>query len=307
MGEDFKTRYSKALIRLGNTCNNQCRFCHARGAGTRKFDIDTVEAMRRIQDAGSRRVGMAVFSGGEPTMRKDLVALCRHAKSLGLASGIITNGRMLCYKNFTEELLSVGLEYVVVSLHGPDAETHNHITTTDSFSQTLAGIKNISGKSAQLVVNTVLTHGNITLLDHMTALLKKFAPLHYKISIPEPRGAVLANPELFLTPFQAEQAVERFLRNFDPERLGITVGFDGFTPCSLKGFVGRNDDFFTHGFKYICEADSTEFHSPDHGDRTFAPVCIDCSMYHLCPGIYKVYEKMGGQVVPFRELSPDSI
>ncbi|MCK5845788.1 MAG: radical SAM protein, partial [Victivallales bacterium] len=94
----------KILLRLGYSCNNECVFCHSRDRRFKNADQGTDLITLRIEAAAEAGVDMVVFSGGEPTIRKDLFELCARAQSVGLEVGLITNGRMLYYKDYAERL-----------------------------------------------------------------------------------------------------------------------------------------------------------------------------------------------------------
>ncbi|HOC92328.1 MAG TPA: radical SAM protein [bacterium] len=279
---------TKALLRLGYTCNNNCFFCHSYRTGEEKTDLETEECERRIALAAKAGAGTVVFSGGEPTIRKDILHLCRYAKSIGLKSGIITNGRMLGYKGFCEKLHLAGLNYALVSLHGDNEETHDLHVGTSAFSQTLAGLTEIARLPVSLVVNTVLTKLNSDRLENMLAVISKFAPLRWKISLPEPRGAILSRMNLTLNPNDAASSVSKLLSSKKPPS-GVSLGFDGFTPCLLEDYFALNDDFFTHGFSMVWYADEDRFYTPDRGNRNLRQTCQECAYYDVCPGIYAEY------------------
>jgi len=299
MAEIMTQQYRKALIRLGHPCNNRCLFCHSAARNERV--LSTAQAMDKIRDAAGQGAEMIVFSGGEPTIRKDLFLLCEFTQNCGLETGLITNGRMLYYKEFSDRLMALGLKYVLVSLHGRDAETHNMLTGAEGFTQTLVGLRNIAGRAAHLVVNTVVTRFNAAHLGDIARLLQPFAPLHYKISMPEPRGGILENPGQVLAPEQAADSVVRFLSQHDTAA-GITVGVDGMTPCLLPGLFHLNDDLFTHGFFLISEPGEDSFFPPDHGERAKSLHCPECSHYQSCPGIYTKYFEL----FPHTQLNPIS-
>ncbi len=294
-----------ALIRLGYACNNNCIFCHSsdhRGAGHEQ-DIDRIK--RKIRLASEHGAGTVVFSGGEPTIRKDILDIFEYTHELNLGVGLITNGRMFCYPDFTRRVADIGLEYILVSIHGPDAKTHNMHTGVDSFRQSLGGLAAISGSAARVVVNTVLTRRNAAGLAQTARLLERFAPIHFKISLPEPRGAVLNHFDIVLSTHAAAGAVENFLMEYEPGN-GLTAGIDGLTPCLLADYSSLNDDFFTHGFYLVSEPGEDDFFPPSHGLRGFDRNCMFCSMRHLCPGIYVKYFEMfpGISLTPLkREVS----
>lgn len=278
--------HRKALIRLGSLCNNRCLFCHM-SADNRPV-LTTAEAKAKIRLAAELGIDMVVFSGGEPTIRKDFFELCSYVRGCGLDTGMISNGRMLFYQQFADELLAQGLKYVLLSLHGHDAKTHDSLTGAQGFKQVLAGLRRIAGHIPHLVVNTVLTRLNAGSLSRIAERLAPLGPLHFKVSLPEPKGAILSNPQLVLRPDKAAAVIAGLLDSYADNNV-VAIGVDGLTPCLLRDFFHRNDDFFTHGFSLVSEPGESEFFLPDRGERAFGPACVKCSYYHLCPGIYRKY------------------
>jgi len=62
-------------------------------------------ALRLLWEAGVPHV---VFTGGEPTLREDLVELVRYAEELGQVTGLLTDGRRLWDPAYLDELLLAG-------------------------------------------------------------------------------------------------------------------------------------------------------------------------------------------------------
>lgn len=276
------------MIRLGYACNNNCVFCHSscgRGTG---LELDTARVSEKVLLASELGAGSVIFTGGEPTIRRDFIEIIKHANGLGLGAGVITNGRMFKYGDFAKQVAAVGLDYALVSLHGPDAETHDAHTGAESFKQTIAGLAAITKLAGRVTVNTVLTRKNAARLPIIARLLENFAPVHFKISLPEPKGEALNNFDFVLPPHDAARTVADFLRGFKPGN-GVTVGVDGLTPCLLEDFFALNDDFFTHGIYLASDPEEDGFHTPSHGLRGYTRNCILCSMRHLCPGVYLEY------------------
>ncbi len=107
----------KALIKVGYACNENCTFCHT--ADMRHIDDSADRVDWKI--ARAKRLGytMAVLSGGEPTMRPELLRWARKSAALGLDFGLVTNGLMLSYPHVVDELVNdCRLRYVYMSMHG---------------------------------------------------------------------------------------------------------------------------------------------------------------------------------------------
>ena len=115
-------------IELTNRCNFQCKFCGIKHYRTN--DDMPLDDVKRILDDIKRakfsggNVYMISFNGlGEPLLSPDLIEAIRYAKERFPFVGFVTNGYRLDRK-MTEELLSVGVDYISVSLNAIDANVY---------------------------------------------------------------------------------------------------------------------------------------------------------------------------------------
>src|SRR5258708_14066349 len=81
------------LAELSHRCPLQCPYCSnplelERGTG----EIDTATWRRVLSEAAALGVLQVHFSGGEPTVRRDLAALVRHSTGVGLYHNLHTSG-----------------------------------------------------------------------------------------------------------------------------------------------------------------------------------------------------------------------
>src|SRR6185295_10259865 len=63
-------RRMKALIKVGYACNDHCTFCHT--YDVRHIDDTADRVAQKICRAAALGHSMVVFSGGEPTIRREL-------------------------------------------------------------------------------------------------------------------------------------------------------------------------------------------------------------------------------------------
>ncbi len=57
-----------------------------------------------------------VFTGGEPTLRADLIALIAHAEELGQVTGLLSDGLHLHDSNYRQTILQTGLDHLMLVL-----------------------------------------------------------------------------------------------------------------------------------------------------------------------------------------------
>ncbi|HZU86826.1 MAG TPA: radical SAM protein, partial [Anaerolineaceae bacterium] len=77
----------------------------------------TCEEWKTILDqAWAFGIPHVIFTGGEPTLRPDLVDLVRHAQELGQVTGLLTSGARLTEKDYLHHLLDAGLDHILLTL-----------------------------------------------------------------------------------------------------------------------------------------------------------------------------------------------
>lgn len=93
------------------------------------------------------------FGGfGEPFSHPRILDMLKAVKSMGLRVEVITNGSFLT-DNVIEELISLGLDRIYVSLDGPDEEEYNEIRQGADFNDVIANVKNLNRIKEKLGVS----------------------------------------------------------------------------------------------------------------------------------------------------------
>lgn len=108
------------LAELTHRCPLQCPYCSnpvqlERGGA----ELTTAEWKRVLSELAEIGVLQIHFSGGEPTARKDLVQLIRHATDVGLYTNLITSAVLLT-KDKLAALADAGLCHVQISFQGSE-------------------------------------------------------------------------------------------------------------------------------------------------------------------------------------------
>ena len=119
-----------ANIDLTNRCNLNCDFCfaNARACGfvyEPEFD-EIVKMMQMLRDQKPVPVPAVQFSGGEPTMRDDLVRIIKKAKEMGFPQiQIATNGLLIAKEPaLAWQLRDAGLSTIYLHFDGISKETN---------------------------------------------------------------------------------------------------------------------------------------------------------------------------------------
>jgi len=129
------------------------------------------------ENAQHRRWKGLILTGSEITLRRDLPDLARRARAAGFEHvRIQTHGMHLAQQAYCDSLVDAGVDEYFVSVAGPDAETHDAITTVPgSFEKTLAGLELLDRHAdVATLTNTVVTKRSFKLLP---AVVQRLAHL----------------------------------------------------------------------------------------------------------------------------------
>lgn len=156
---------SRVDIHVGYSCNERCKFCYyIQTVHDRKKekDLSTEEVKKRIATIRSKGIEVLDFTGGEPTIRPDLIELIRYAKSLGFKSlSMITNGIRLAQPDYTKACVEAGIDDFLLSIHGDEAGVHDQVTEIPgSFDKAVRAAKNLGTYPVKIRVNCVISGYN---------------------------------------------------------------------------------------------------------------------------------------------------
>jgi len=286
-------------IPTGASCNNRCTFCMERSLG---YPVKTsFEEHRRSLERLRAELDGVVFTGGEPTLNPLLPRLIRAARELDYREiGLVTNGRALFRRALTEELLAAGLTRVTLSIHGPDAVTHDGIVRRrGAFAQALAGLENLVALRARyphrVDVNCTLVRANLTAMRATRDLVLGAGAASVNFNVVEPRGTA---EELFdeVVPTYAEvmeHAAKSGLDFSAPEQSLSRV-----PPCAGGG------EWVQETF-HLAQRHRVDVYDAREGKVKGAP-CAECAAAASCDGIWEGYATRRGwtELVPLTRAEP---
>jgi radical SAM protein with 4Fe4S-binding SPASM domain len=150
-------------LALTYTCNNNCYFCYTGGPRKMK-ELSTADWRKVIDELWENGIPQIVFTGGEPTLRDDLVELVEHSKEF--VTGLVTNGRKLA--SLAKDLNRAELDYVQVSLESHLPQVHDKMVGLDgAWKETREGITEALKNNLAVITNTTLTRDNLTLFPDL--------------------------------------------------------------------------------------------------------------------------------------------
>ena len=145
-------------------CNLKCRNCYAAGQPKAEAnELDTEGWKKIIDKLREAGVPQLTFTGGEPTLRKDLVELVDYAR--WFVTRLNTNGILLSPK-LCRDLYEASLDSVQITLYSWKEESHNSLVGVNGigaaggFQKTVQGIKNALEADLNVSINTPLCREN---------------------------------------------------------------------------------------------------------------------------------------------------
>ncbi len=285
-------------LKVGYACNNMCRHC-AQGSKRRSLKSKTSEQIQQeLRKAFNEGIRSVVFTGGEPTVRKDIISQIRFAKELGYEKiQVQTNARRFASKKFTKATVEAGMNEFSPALNGHIPELHDYLSRVPgAWKQTVQGIRNVREYGdVSIISNTVVTKPNYRFVKNISELLVHLGVNQYQLAFVHPVGSAWINFDS-IVPFISLAApyIHRGLQvGMDA---GLKVMAEAMPFCLMKGYEKQVSEL------YIPPADvyETEFKIKNweewriHEGKWKGEKCKNCRFYNICEGPWKEYvEKRG--------------
>ena len=179
---EHKSHTGLAIIDITNRCNLTCPVCFANAATagyvyepTKEQIFEMLKNLRRNEPVPPPALQ---FSGGEPTIRKDLFELVKKAKELGFHHvEVNTNGLRLAQSvDFCRGLLESGVSTVYLQFDGLTSDVYKFTRGVDLLDVKMKAIENCreAGISIVLVVTLIKGVNNHQIGDIIRFAIKNF-------------------------------------------------------------------------------------------------------------------------------------
>jgi radical SAM protein with 4Fe4S-binding SPASM domain len=203
------------IIRTTNRCNLHCIQCGQWGkkgvfgeSAGRAHELDKNEWMKFIESVSHFKPYIAFF-GGEPLLREDTSELIEFASSKGLMTWISTNGTLL--KGKAENLVKSGIDYVFVSLDGPQRINDKIRIGDNVYDNVVEGIrelvkakKKLNSELPLILVAMTVIKENQHHITETSDIAKKLGVDQFSIRFP-----------IFTTEQLAKVSSEKFKKEFN--------------------------------------------------------------------------------------------
>jgi MoaA/NifB/PqqE/SkfB family radical SAM enzyme len=211
-GFDFIVRKKPAkpinmVLMLNSACDMKCVHCSAREyiKSDRKPLVRT-EVMELVDQFVEMNGASLIYSGGEPTLHKDLLELVDYVPKDKSVISIFTNGSRLA--DLANELRGAGLFGTLVSLDSHDQETHDsRRRKPGAFQQALKGVEALHKEGMLAGISSYMTRKDLYdgKWDKVVALAESVSAHQVFMFDAVPTGAMMNDSEARLMPEDRER------------------------------------------------------------------------------------------------------
>lgn len=192
-----------AELFLTENCNLRCRSCGCWTTNT-KDELSTEEWQDVLRQLAGMRIHKVNFTGGEPLIRPDAVALMRYATGLGIRHlHLNTNGIRLT-PPVLDDVLAAGVRSFNVSVDGPTALVHDRIRgRLGAFGTTTGHLRDLVARRDEQALKVRM---NFTVMRDNVDSLPGIAALAQELDVDLYLNLVTDRTFLFRTPLVTEEA-----------------------------------------------------------------------------------------------------
>ena len=142
---------------LGYDCNLWCDYCTI-GPELRGRAMSTAQALRALQQGRAAGLDALSITGGEPTIRPDLLQIVRAGQALGFAEiKVQSNGLMYAHGDNLRRLLAAGATLLHISVHTHREDRYEKLVQrTGTHAAMVAGLRRAVASEARLVVDLII-------------------------------------------------------------------------------------------------------------------------------------------------------
>lgn len=297
---------TQAKLKLLYECNEDCIFC------TEKVDNKDIikfmplnEVKKQVDIYSKKERVFLVMTGGEPTLREDIVEIIKYANKNGITNiAMQTNAIKFADKDYTKILVEAGLSFVSVTIAGHNAEIHDSQTRLKgSFNKTMLGLKNIVDSKIRVMVYVIITNYNYKHLGKLAEMLVKSFPTLEQIQLTMPcvSGGALTNFYEVVPQFsRSYKFVHKAIKIITNSRIELTV--DNLPLCFLEGYEKHSSDIKTYLKERTGQLDTYQvqkskdklnsianYTNQRRKNKVKSKSCKLCSLDFYCDGVWKGY------------------
>ncbi|MFO0550519.1 MAG: radical SAM protein [Polyangiaceae bacterium] len=273
---------------LGYDCNLACSYCTITRA-MRERSIPANRVALEIDRAAARGYRDVAFTGGEPTIFKELPALVRHARRRGFEHvKVASNGLRYAHAPYLDHLVEAGVDRFHVSIHArSDADYERVVRREDTAKLRRAALENLVARGLDPVADLIVkndTKDELTeWIEDLRALgLRRFAL--WLVSLTDENAANVEQlPRI-------TELAPHLVRAFEAARRG---GYEVVSLHVPRCFVPQHISHVAHpgadAVTVVTPEAVFELKDSRLGGGVRPEACRRCAFYDACPGLRADY------------------
>ncbi len=278
-------------ILLNYTCNARCLFCSQGDFDKSKnasFD-SIIKEIYKAKKNGYQKLGL---SGGEPTVRNDLIEIIKAAAKIGFNFiRIQTNGIKLSNFDYAKKLKEAGLRFCKFSFVSDDPKIYDKLVSINgAYERSIKAIENMIRLKVRTGNNILINKYNYNKLDRLINFLLNKGISNFVIIYPIYTGNMYLNKSLGVSLERCSPHFIKAVKLLEDKGLGEEILFLNVPPCFLGEYYQKAiglDPFNT----VVASPDGDVINLDESSDsnKIKGKVCNKCIMNKRCRGVDKNY------------------
>ncbi len=279
---------------LGYDCNLGCDYCTLTPA-MRKQALTTAAVRGALVRAREDGLSAVSFTGGEPTIRPDLLPLVREARRLGFEDvKVQTNGLLLAERSNVERLAAAGVTRVHISVHSHRPQAYERIVRrAGTFPLMEQALRNVAA------CGDLVAHADLIVMRQTLATLPRAIPwiaergvgraFLWYVSLTD------GNRDNFASLPPIRDALPQMFAAFDQAAdLGVDLKSLHVPRCLLGDYADRAHDPGAGRVRVLTPEASFELQDAPLTPGQHVEACRGCAHEAYCPGIRRDYLEVFG-------------
>lgn len=168
---------------ITEACNARCIMCYSSSSKRSQGELNTLEAIKLIDDLKKAGILHISIVGGEPFLRKDIIEIARHICNKNISIGIATNG-LLVNEKIVEELSGINITRLTVSLHSTQEALHDQIVgVPGTYKKALRVLEMAKELGITTAISTTLMNLNFEQIDGIIHLALEVGASYHSTSL----------------------------------------------------------------------------------------------------------------------------
>ncbi len=284
-------------ILLNYSCNASCLFC-SQGDYDRTIKAPFSEIIKQIYKAKKDGYVKLGLSGGEPTLRNDLVKIIKTATKIGFKFiRIQTNGILLENYEFAKKLVEAGLSFCKFSFTSHIPKLHNMLVKRElAWEKAMKGLENMKQLKVRIGNNILVNKYNIPTIEKTVEFFLDKGVSNFVIIYPIYTGNMYTNKKnLGVSLGECKKHFLNLIKIMEKHNLSDEILFLNVPPCFLDEYYQQAIGLSPFN-TLVTSAEGKKINLDEKSDeeKIKGEVCKKCMLYKRCKGVDKKYIEIFG-------------